>query len=145
MTKTASPRGNAARPLRASNLTVDLVELAGVVRRFVKCPCGNFAQVKRNELTAHTTPDGVRCANSRRALINDLEEADWTSAYDRTARQIERFRSPGPRFTKPNPPVVRPVAHLGRSNRSPHPAQTSGHDAENLARLDKSAKARPTC
>ena len=94
MTQTTPPRGNTARPLRASNLTVDLVELAGIARKFVHCPaCGRFTQVKRNELTAHNTPDGARCANSRRALINDLDDTDWASAYDHAVRLAARRRS----------------------------------------------------
>lgn len=141
MTHTAPPRGNTLRPLRASNLTVDLVELAGVTRRFVQCPCGTFTQVKRDELTAHDTPDAVRCGNSRRALINDLEEADWASAYDRTARHVERARASRPQFSKPTPPLGRPVVHLGRP-RPTHPAQTAGHGTSTLARLDQAAKTR---
>ena len=77
MAETVPPRGTALRPLRASNLIVDLVELAGVVRKFVKCPCcGRFAQVKRSQLAAHNMSEGGRCANSRRNLINDLAETD---------------------------------------------------------------------
>jgi hypothetical protein len=141
VTHTAPSRGNTDRPLRASNLTVDLVELAGVTRRFVQCPCGTFTQVKRNELTAHNSPAGTRCDNSRRGLINDLEDADWASAYDRTARQIERSRACRPQFSKPQPPLARPVAHIGRS-RPAHPAQTAGHGTTTLARLDRAAKTR---
>lgn len=143
MTRTAPPRGSTPRPLRASSLTVDLVELAGVTRKFVQCPCGSFTQVKRHELSAHDTPNGSRCAYSRRALIDDLEQADWASAYDRTARQIERARATRPQLSKPTPPLGRAVAHIGRS-RTAHPAQTAGHDTATLARLDRTAKTRPT-
>ena len=143
MTHTPPQRGNTLRPLRASNLIVDLVELAGVTRRFVQCPCGTFTQVKRNELTVHYTPSGARCANSRRALINDLEVTDWASAYDRTARQLERSRSSRPQFSKPKPPLGQAVAHLARP-RTAHPARISGHDPAHLAHLDQAAKTPPT-
>jgi len=139
VTHTAPARGKTLRPLRASNLIVDLVELAGVTRRFVQCPCGTHAQVKRHELTAHYTPNGARCANSRRALIDDLDQADWASAYDRTARQIERSRESRPQFSKPKPPLGRAVAHIARP-RTAHPAQTSGHGIEKLVQLDWDAK-----
>jgi hypothetical protein len=113
MTETATVRGNTLRPLRASNLIVDLVELAGVARKFVKCPgCGRFAQVKRNELAAHNTLDETRCANSRRGLINDLDEADWLCAYDQAARQIERSRRPSRVHYKPAPALPTPVHRL---------------------------------
>lgn len=141
MTHTAPSRGNTLRPLRASTLTVDLVELAGVTRKFAQCPCGTFTQVKRNELTAHNTPAGARCDNSRRGLINDLEESDWASAYDRTARQVERSRTARPQFSKPKPPVGRAVVHIGHT-RSTHSAQTSGHSPQVLAHLDQASKAR---
>jgi hypothetical protein len=141
MTQTAPPRGNTLRPLRASNLVVDLVELAGVTRKFVQCPCGRFSQVKRSELVAHNTPEGTRCPSSRRTLINDLDEADWACAYDRTARQIERSRSSRPQFSKPKPPTATPVAHLARP-RPAHPARTAGHSPEALAELDRESKAR---
>ena len=121
VTHPTPPRGNTLRPLRASRLTVDLVELAGVARRFVQCPCGTFAQVKGNELTAHDVPDGARCDNSRRTLINDLEEPDWASAYDRTVRQIDRARASRPQFSKPKPPAGEAVVHIGRP-RHAHPA-----------------------
>ena len=140
MTETAPPRGNTLRPLRASNLVVDLVELAGVARKFVQCPCGRFAQVKRSELVAHNTPGEKRCPNSRRSLINDLDEADWACAYDRTARQIERSRSSRPQFSKPKPPTGTPVGHLARP-RPAHTARTAGHSPEALAELDRTAKA----
>ena len=140
MTQTAPTRGNTLRPLRASNLIVDLVELGGVSRKFVQCPCGRSTQVKRNELAAHNTLDGKRCPNSRRALINDLDEADWACAYDRTARQIERSRSSKPQFSKPKPPTGSPVAHISRP-RPAHPARTAGHSPEALAELDRKAKA----
>lgn len=141
MTQTAPPRGNTLRPLRASNLVVDLVELAGVTRKFVQCPCGRFAQVKRSELVAHNDLGGKRCPNSRRSLINDLDEADWACAYDRTARQIERSRASRPQFSKPKPPIGSPVAHLARP-RLTHTARTSGHSPEALAELDRKAKTR---
>jgi hypothetical protein len=140
MTETAPPRGNSLRPLRASNLVVDLVELAGVTRKFVQCPCGRYAQVKRHELAAHNTPGEKRCPNSRRALINDLDEADWAAAYDSTARQIERSRASRPQFSKPRPPAGSPVAHIARP-RPVHPARTAGHSPEALAELDRTAKA----
>ena len=143
MTQTVPPRGNTLRPLRASNLVIDLVELGGVARKFVQCPCGTFAQVKRHELTAHNVPEGARCANSRRALIDDLEPADWASAFDRTARLIERSRAPRPQFSKPKPPLGRAVTHVGRP-RATHPAQTAGHARHTLAELDHAAKTRPT-
>ncbi len=113
MTETSVPRGNTLRPLRASNLVVDLVELAGVARKFVKCPgCGRFAQVKRNELAAHNTHDETRCLDSRRGLINDLDEADWLCAYDQAARQIERSRRPSRVHYKPAPALPTPVHRL---------------------------------
>ena len=139
MNQTAPPRGNTLRPLRVSNLTVDLVELAGVTRKFVQCPCGTYTQVKRHELAAHNIPDGARCANSRRALIDDLEEADWASAYDHTARQVERSRASRPQFSKPKPPTGRAVTQIGHSRLS-NPAQTAGHTAQVLADLDQHAK-----
>ena len=141
MTQTAPSRGNILRPLRASNLVVDLVELGGVSRKFVQCPCGRSTQVKRNELAAHNNLDEKRCPNSRRSLINDLDEADWACAYDRTTRQIERSRSSKPQFSKPKPPTGSPVAHLGRP-RPAHPARTSGHSPDALAEFDRAAKAR---
>lgn len=141
MTQTAPPRGNTLRPLRASNLVVDLVELAGVARKFVQCPCGRFAQVKRQELAAHNTPDEKRCLNSRRAVLDNLDEADWAAAYDTTARQIERSRSSRPQFSKPKPPTGSPVAHLARP-RAAHTARTAGHSPEVLALLDQREKAR---
>ena len=141
MTQTAVLRGNTLRPLRASNLVVDLVELAGVVRKFVQCPCGRFAQVKRHELAAHNTPDERRCPNARRAVIDDLDETDWAAAYDHTARQIERSRSSRPQFSKPKPPTGAPVAHLARP-RPAHAARTAGHSPEALALLDRQEKAR---
>lgn len=141
MTQTAVPRGNTLRPLRASDLIVDLVELAGVARKFVQCPCGRFAKVKRNELAAHNTLDEKRCPNSRRALVNDLDETDWASAYDRTARQIEHSRGSRRQFSKPKPPLAAPVAHLARP-RSACPARTAGHTPSALAQLDHAAKAR---
>ena len=142
MTQTAPPRGNTLRPLRASHLVVDLVELAGVARKFVKCPgCHRFAQVKRNELVAHNTPDEKRCPNSCRAVLNDLDEADWAAAYDSTARLVERSRSSRPQFSKPKPPTGSPVAHLARP-RTAHSSRTAGHDAEALALLDRQSKSR---
>ena len=143
MTQTAPPRGNTLRPLRASNLVVDLVELAGVARKFVQCPCGRFAQVKRHELAAHNTPDEKRCPNARRTVIDDLDEADWAAAYDSTARQIERSRSSQPQFSKPKPPTGSAVVHLGRP-RTAHPARTAGHSPDVLARLDHTAKLPPS-
>ena len=143
MTETLPPRGNALRPLRASSLVVDLVELAGVARKFVQCPCGRFAQVKRNELAAHNTPDEKRCPNARRAVINDLDDADWAAAYDSTARQIERSHSSRPQFSKPKPPTGSAVAHLGRP-RTAHPARTAGHSPDALDRLDREAKLPPS-
>jgi hypothetical protein len=140
MTQTAPPCGNTLRPLRASNLVVDLVELAGVARKFVQCPCGRYAQVKRHELAAHNTPDEKRCDNSRRSFVNDLDEADWAAAYDSTARQIERSRASRPQFSKPKPPTGSPVAHLARP-RPAHRARTAGHSPEALAELDRTAKA----
>ena len=137
----AVPRGNTLRPLRASNLVVDLVELGGVARKFIQCPCGRFVQVKRNELAAHNTPDEERCPNSRRALINDLDEAEWAAAYDATARLIERSRSSRAQFFKPKPPTGAPIAHLARP-RPAHAARTSGHSPEALAQLDRAAKVR---
>jgi hypothetical protein len=139
MTQTAPSRGNTLRPLRASNLVVDLVELGGVSRKFVQCPCGRSTQVKRNELAAHNTLDEKRCPNSRRALINDLDDADWAAAYDRTARHIERSRASRPQFSKPKPPIGSAVAHLARPRLS-HTARTSGHSPEALAELDRAAK-----
>ena len=113
MTETVPSRGNPLRPLRASNLIVDLVELAGVVRKFVKCPrCGRFAQVKRSQLAAHTTPEGARCANSRRNLINDLDEADWACGYDSAARLIERFRRPSRVHYRPSPAIPAPLHRI---------------------------------
>jgi len=141
MTQTAVPRGNTLRPLRASNLVVDLVELAGVARKFVQCPCGRFAQVKRHELAAHNTPDEKRCPNARRAIVDDLDEADWAAAYDATARQIERSRSSRPQFSKPKPPTGSPLAHLAHP-RSAHAARTAGHSPGALALLDQREKAR---
>lgn len=140
MTQTAPLRGNTLRPLRASNLVVDLVELGGVSRKFASCPCGTHTQVKRHELAAHNTPEGARCANSCRALIDDLEAADWASAYDRTARHIERSRAPHPQFSKPKPPLARAVAHINRP-RTTQSTQTSGHGAVVLEALDRDAKA----
>jgi hypothetical protein len=141
VTETLPPRGNPLRPLRASNLVVDLVELAGVARKVVQCPCGRYAQVKRNELAAHNTPDGKRCPNARRAVIDDLDEADWAAAYDSTVRQIERSRSSRPQFSKPKPPTGSPVAHLARP-RPAHRARTGGHSPEALALLDRREKSR---
>jgi len=143
VTETLPPRGNTLRPLRASNLVVDLVELAGIARKFVQCPCGRFAQVKRNELTAHNTPDEKRCPNARRALIDDLDAADWAAAYDLTARQIERSRSSRPQFSKPKPPTGSAVAHLARP-RTAHPARTAGHSPDTLAQLDRKGKLAPS-
>jgi hypothetical protein len=139
VTQTSPPRGNTLRPLRVSTLVVDLIELGGVTRKFAQCPCGTHVQVKRHELSAHSTPAGARCDNSRRTLINDLEEADWASAYDRTARQIERSRASRPQFSKPTPPLGRAVAHIGRPSTT-HPAQTAGHGAQVLADLDRETK-----
>jgi len=144
MNETMPPRGNPLRPLRASNLIVDLVELAGTARKFVQCPCGRSAQVKRSELVAHNTAEGNRCTNSRRSLINDLDDGDWAAAYDRTARQIERSRGSRPQFSKPKPPTETPVAHLARP-RPAHRARTAGHTPENLALLDRQEKARKAC
>ena len=141
MTQTDIPRGNTLRPLRASNLVVDLVELAGVARKFVQCPCGRFAQIKRNQVAAHNTPDEQRCDNARRALIDDLDAADWAAAYDATARQVERSRSSRPQFSKPKPPTGAPVVHLARP-RPAHAARTAGHSPEALALLDRQEKAR---
>ena len=91
MTETHPLRGNPQRPLRASNLIVDLVELAGVARKFIQCPdCNRFVQVKRSKLVAHSTAEGARCASSNRGLINDLDEADWACGYDSAARLVER-------------------------------------------------------
>lgn len=113
MTETAVSRGNTLRPLRASNLIVDLVELAGVARRFVKCPdCGRFAQVKRNAVAAHNTLDEKRCPNSRRGLIDDLDEVDWACGYDSVARLVERFRRPSRVHYKPVPSLPTPVHRL---------------------------------
>ena len=141
MTETAVPRGNALRPLLASNLTARLVELDGIVRKFVRCPaCGAMTQVKRNELVAHNAPGTPRCSNSRRALINDLDEADWASAFTRTAEHVVRSRASRPQFFKPSPPTATPVAHLARP-RTAHPARTAGHSPKALAELDRQAKA----
>lgn len=142
MIETLPARRNNLRPLRASNLVVDLVELAGVARKFVQCPCGRFAQVKRHELAAHNAPDGNRCPNARRALIDDLDEADWAAAYDSTARLIERSRASRPQFSKPKPPTGSAVAHLARP-RTAHPARSAGHSPDTLARLDRTAKLPP--
>jgi hypothetical protein len=142
VTETHPLRGNPLRPLRASNLIVDLVELAGVARKFVKCPgCGRFAQVKRNELVAHNTPDEKRCGNSRRSVLNDLDDADWAAAYDSTARLIERSRVSRPQFPKPKPPTGSPVSHLARP-RPAHHARTAGHSLDALTALDRAAKTR---
>ena len=109
MSQTAPLRGNPLRALRASNLVVDLVELAGVARKFVQCPgCGRFVKVARNELTAHNTLDEKRCENSRRRVINDLDPTDWAAAYDQTARQVERSRRPSRVHYKPAPPPPPP-------------------------------------
>ena len=113
MTQTAPLRGNPLRPLRASNLVVDLVELAGVARKYVQCPgCGRFVKLARNELTAHNTFDETRCENSRRRVINDLDEMDWAAAYDQTARQVERSRRPSRVHYKPAPTLPTPVHRL---------------------------------
>lgn len=112
MSHTAALRGNISRPLRASALVVDLVELSGVARKLVKCPCGRFVQVKRSQLTAHYAPSGERCTNSRRSLINDLDDADWASGYDSTARAVERTRRPSRVHYKPAPPIPAPVHRL---------------------------------
>ena len=143
MTESLPLRGNTLRPLRASNLIVDLVELAGVARKFVQCPCGRFAQIKRNELAAHNTPDEKRCPNARRAVINDLDDADWAAAYDSTARQIERSRSSRPQFSKPKPPTGSAIAHLARP-RTAHPARMAGHSPDALDQLDRKAKLPPS-
>lgn len=143
MTETLPLRGSTLRPLRASNLVVDLVELAGVTRKFVQCPCGRFVQVKRNELAAHNTPDEKRCPNARRTVINDLDDADWAAAYDSIARQIERSRSSRPQFSKPKPPTASAVAHLARP-RTAHPARMAGHSPDALAQLDRVAKLSPS-
>ena len=140
MPQTTVSRGNTLRPLRASNLVVDLVELAGVARKFVKCPgCGRFAQIKRSQLVAHNTPEEQRCPNSRRALVNDLDEADWAAAYDSTARLIERSRASRPQFSKPMPPSAAPVARLARP-RLAHPARIAGHSPSALDLLDQRSK-----
>lgn len=113
MAETVPPRGNNLRPLRASNLIVDLVEPAGVVRKFIKCPCcGRFAQVKRPQLVAHNTSESARCANSRRNLINDLDEAGWARGYGSAARLVERFRRPSRLHYKPSPQVPTPVYRI---------------------------------
>lgn len=140
MTGTARPRGSTLAPLRASALSVDLVELADVTRKFAKCPnCGRFAQVKRNELAAHNTFAEQRCGNSRRPLINDLDDADWANFYDRTAQQIERSRRSRPQHLKPEPPSPTPLAHLS-APRFLHEGRVQGHDTVTLALLDRAAK-----
>ena len=113
MTETHPLRGNPLRPLRASNLIVDLVELAGVARKFIQCPdCNRFVQVKRSKLVAHSTAEGTRCASANRGLINDLDEADWACGFDSAARLVERFRRPSRVHYKPSPAVPTPVHRL---------------------------------
>ena len=113
MSETVPPRGNTLRPLRASNLIVDLVEPAGVVRKFIKCPCcGRFTQVKRSQLAAHNISEGARRANSRRNLINDLDEAGWACGYDSAARLVERSRRPSRVHYKPSPQAPTPVYRI---------------------------------
>jgi hypothetical protein len=114
MAQTMPRRSNPARPLRASTLTATVETTAGITRKFIICPaCRSFAQVKRNELVAHDDSSGARCINSRRALINDLTDAQWTSAYAAASRHAGQIRS-SRSFRKPQPQTPESVVDLAR-------------------------------
>jgi hypothetical protein len=114
MAQTMPQRNNPVRPLRASILTAMVETTAGVTRKFIICPsCRSYTQVRRRELVAHDDSNGARCVNSRRALINDLTDAQWTSAYAAASRHAGQIRS-SRSFRKPQPQTSESVVNLAR-------------------------------
>ncbi|WP_157436423.1 hypothetical protein [Actinospica robiniae] len=114
MAQTMPQRNSPVRPLRASTVTAMVETAGGVTRKFVICPaCRSYTQVKRNGLVAHDDSNGTRCVNSRRALINNLTDAQWTSAYAAASRHAGQIRS-SRSFCKPQPQTSESVVDLAR-------------------------------
>ena len=132
---------NGKPPIPASSLPTGHVDLRDGEPPMVVCgDCGQWVIVKRTIAFWHTA-DGADCPGGGQRYRLDVSPIALAAGYGDAVRDAAQHR-PRRMLVKAAPPIPVPVADIARA-RPVRPAQTGGHRAMTLARLDALAK-RPT-